>query len=150
VLTYAWDFGDGTTAQGVSVSKTYAAPGAYTVALTVSDRFGWSVRRTQTVTVGSVAVTATLAAAPNYSTAVRAGATYAVVARFADPAGRAPWRLVIDWGDGTQYAATTSSQSAVTRGKVWSTPGSYTVRFTATAADGSVSAPATLTVTVTP
>jgi surface-anchored protein len=149
-LTYTWTFGDGTTAQGVSVTKSYAAAGAYTVTLTVADRFGWTVRRTQTVTVGEVAVTASLAPAPNYSTTVGVGQTYAVVARFADAAGRAPWRLVIDWGDGTQYAANTSSQGAVTRGKVWSAPGTYTVRFTATASDGTVSAPATITVTVTP
>jgi hypothetical protein len=64
-LTYAWDFGDGTTAQGVSVGKAYAAAGAYTVTLTVADRFGWQVRRTQRVTVGVVAISATLEAAPN-------------------------------------------------------------------------------------
>jgi surface-anchored protein len=73
-----------------------------------------------------------------------------VVARFADPALRAPWRLTIDWGDATQYTATTSSQGAVTRGKVWNAAGTYTLRFTATASDGTSSAPATLTVTVTP
>jgi surface-anchored protein len=134
----------------VSVSKTYAAPGAYTVTLTVADRFGWQVRRTQRVTVGVVAISATLEAAPNYAATVRAGEAYAVVARFADPALRAPWRLTIDWGDNTQYAATTSSQGAVTRGKVWNAAGTYTVRFTATASDGTSSAPATLTVTVTP
>jgi surface-anchored protein len=149
-LTYAWDFGDGTTAQGVAVTKTYAAPGAYTVTLTVADRFGWTVRRSRTVTVGAVAISATLEAAPNYTTTVRAGANFAAVARFADPALRAPWRLVIDWGDGTQFVANTASQGAVTRGKVWSAPGTYTVRFTVTAADGTASAPATLTVTVTP
>jgi DNA/RNA endonuclease G (NUC1) len=149
-LTYAWDFGDGTTAQGIAVTKTYAAAGAYTVTLTVTDRFGWQVRRTQRVTVGAVAISATLAAAPNYATTVRVGATFAVVARFTDPALRAPWRLVIDWGDGTQFSTATSSQSAVTRGKVWSTPGTYTIRFTATASDGTASAPATLTVIVNP
>ena len=149
-LTYAWDFGDGTTAQGVSVGKAYAAAGAYTVTLTVADRFGWQVRRTQRVTVGVVAISATLEAAPNAPATVRAGEAYTVVARFADPALRAPWRLTIDWGDNTQYAATTSSQGAVTRGKVWNAAGSYTVRFTATASDGTSSAPATLTVTVTP
>ncbi len=44
VASYAWDFGDGqsaTTSQP-TVSHTYAAPGAYTVALTVTDDEGCS------------------------------------------------------------------------------------------------------------
>ena len=36
-LTYSWDFGDGTTAQGVEVSHTYANADSATVTLTVSD-----------------------------------------------------------------------------------------------------------------
>ena len=37
-LTYAWDFGDGSTGSGVSPQHTYAAGGTYTVTLTVTDR----------------------------------------------------------------------------------------------------------------
>jgi PKD repeat protein len=37
ILGYTWDFGDGTTASGATVSHTYAAPGIYTVTVTVSD-----------------------------------------------------------------------------------------------------------------
>src|SRR2546427_11197145 len=33
-LTYAWDFGDGTTATGVKPSHTYADNGSYTLTLT--------------------------------------------------------------------------------------------------------------------
>ncbi|WP_271767850.1 lytic polysaccharide monooxygenase [Aquimarina algiphila] len=36
-LTYTWDFGDGTTAQGVNVSHTYTGLDNATVTLTVSD-----------------------------------------------------------------------------------------------------------------
>jgi PKD repeat protein len=41
VLTsFSWDFGDGTTASGVSVSHTYAAEGTYVVTLKVTDDAG--------------------------------------------------------------------------------------------------------------
>lgn len=36
-LTYSWDFGDGTTGSGVSVSHTFDSEGDYDVVLTVSD-----------------------------------------------------------------------------------------------------------------
>lgn len=39
-LTYAWDFGDGTTAVGSKVYHLYQKPGTYTVKLTVSDGRG--------------------------------------------------------------------------------------------------------------
>jgi DNA/RNA endonuclease G (NUC1) len=39
-LTYAWSFGDGTTATGVSVSHAYAAGGNYQVRLIVTDVLG--------------------------------------------------------------------------------------------------------------
>jgi chitodextrinase len=41
-LTYAWDFGDGTTGAGVTPSKTYADNGSYAVTLTVTDARGAS------------------------------------------------------------------------------------------------------------
>lgn len=49
VLTYAWDFGDGTTATGVSANKTFAK-GVYTVKLTVTDGDGATSVKTIKVT----------------------------------------------------------------------------------------------------
>ncbi|HLL82763.1 MAG TPA: PKD domain-containing protein, partial [Longimicrobium sp.] len=40
VVEYQWDFGDGGTAGGEAVRHTYAAPGRYTVRLTVRDNSG--------------------------------------------------------------------------------------------------------------
>jgi PKD repeat protein len=49
--TYAWVFGNGSTASGPSVVRTYASAGVYTATVTVTDRGGASVHATWTVTV---------------------------------------------------------------------------------------------------
>lgn len=50
-LTYAWDFGDGTSGAGVQVDHSYAEQGRYNVSLSVTDAGGLSDAETQTVTV---------------------------------------------------------------------------------------------------
>lgn len=59
VLTYAWSWGDGTTASGVSASHAFAAAGKFVVVLTVSDG------QTEPEVQHAVSVTA-----PVYSSAV--------------------------------------------------------------------------------
>jgi hypothetical protein len=48
---YGWDFGDGTSAVGPSVTHTYAKGGAYTVKLTVVDRGGNAASFSQVIHV---------------------------------------------------------------------------------------------------
>ena len=38
--SYAWDFGDGTTATGQTAVHTYTTPGTYTIKVTVTDSLG--------------------------------------------------------------------------------------------------------------
>ena len=50
-LTYAWNFGDGSTASGATATHAYAAKGTYDATLTVTDSKGLSGTDTVTVTV---------------------------------------------------------------------------------------------------
>jgi len=61
IVHYAWDFGDGNTGSGVTASHIYAAPGTYSVVLSVTDDDGATDSDTQNVTVsdGSMTLTAT-------------------------------------------------------------------------------------------
>ena len=54
ITTYAWDFGDGMTASGKTVSHTYTVAGLYTVTLTVTNSMGVSATTTATVTAEGV------------------------------------------------------------------------------------------------
>ena len=52
-LTYAWGFGDGSTAIGSSTSHSFAKAGTYSVMLWVNDSAGGSITRTWTVVVSA-------------------------------------------------------------------------------------------------
>jgi PKD repeat protein len=67
IPSYAWNFGDGSAGSGVAPSHTYAAPGAYTVTLTVTDSGGQTGTASQTVTVGPAPRAKSSAVPPNSS-----------------------------------------------------------------------------------
>lgn len=51
VVTYDWEFGDGSTATGLTPTHTYQSPGIYTTVLTVTDDAGNTATDSVTVTV---------------------------------------------------------------------------------------------------
>jgi PKD repeat protein len=67
ISSYAWNFGDGGAGSGVAPSHTYAAPGGYTVTLTVTDSGGQTGTAAQTVTVGAAPQAKSSSVPPNSS-----------------------------------------------------------------------------------
>jgi PKD repeat protein len=51
IVSYAWDFGDGTTGSGVNVTHSYSTDGSYQVTLTVTDNGGLTGKATHAVQV---------------------------------------------------------------------------------------------------
>ena len=100
-LTYAWDFGDGATGSGQTVSHTYAANGTYSAVLTVSDgRGGTAAAQPVTVTVGNRAPVASITT-PAAGTTYTAGQTINYSATASDPedgtlpAGAYSWTILL-------------------------------------------------------
>ncbi|MCK5827213.1 PKD domain-containing protein, partial [Candidatus Bipolaricaulota bacterium] len=55
IVSYVWNFGDGSTDSGVTAYNSYAAAGVYTVLLTVTDNDGATDTSTQTVSIQATA-----------------------------------------------------------------------------------------------
>lgn len=53
LVGYAWDFGDGAQAEGITATHTFAAPATYTVTLRVTDDDGGTGETTRAVDVAS-------------------------------------------------------------------------------------------------
>jgi N-acetylneuraminic acid mutarotase len=53
-LTYAWNFGDGTTGSGISPIHTYPTAGTYTISLTVTNTFELTSTASSTATIATL------------------------------------------------------------------------------------------------
>jgi PKD repeat protein len=129
---YSWDFGDGSTGNGVTATHRYSAVGNYLVRLTVTDnqgRSGESGPQTLSVTAGELPV-ATFVYSPTgplagqqvffNGTVSTAGAGHRIVSY--------RW----NWGDGKP------SSSGSTTSHIFDNPGTYVVVLTVTDESGQV------------
>ena len=141
IASYLWDFGDGTTAAGVSVTHTFAQDGTHVVSLLVTDNDGLIDTATFTVDVANVAPV--VGALPNAS--LNAGGAYTAAGSFADP-GADTWTGTVNWGDGSSPSQSALSGHDFSVVHVYGTAGTYTV--TVTIADDDTASSVTNTVTV--
>lgn len=134
-ITYAWNFGDPTSASNTSTlanpTHTYLRAGTYTVTLKVTDA---SNRSTTTTTQAVI---------PNVNPAVSAlpGATilkgegYAAAGSFSDPDPDA-WTATVDYGDGGGAQPLGLSGNAFSIAHTYAAAGSFTVTVTVSDNDG--------------
>jgi PKD repeat protein len=123
IVSYAWDFGDGTTGTVANPTKVYSAAGTYTVSLTVTDNLG---------ATGTLAGTVTVAAPPpgNQSpVAVWSSTVDGLSVSFDGSGSSDPDGSIVsyawDFGDGTTGTVANPT-------KVYSAAGTYTVSLTVT------------------
>ena len=130
-----WDFGDGTTASGSNVTKTWAGPGQFTVTLTATNEAG-SDQTAKTVTVLPIPVDPPAA---NFRVA-SASVSVGELVRFIDTSTGDPTEWSWSFGDGT---APSSAQSPA---HAFSAAGTYEVELTATNDGGSTTFSRTIVV----
>jgi DNA/RNA endonuclease G (NUC1) len=134
-LQYTWTFSDGGQATGKTVTHTFADNGSYTATLVVSDAFGWEKSSVQTVAIGNVAPTVSLAATTPLS--ILSGDAVSISASFTDPGSDAPWKALIDWGNGSTTPSTRSASGATITGtSSYLALGSHTITLSVADKDG--------------
>ncbi|WP_135820955.1 PKD domain-containing protein [Halostella litorea] len=126
IVSYDWDFGDGTTDSGETETHTYSSSGSYTVTLTVTDDSGRTDTATRTVQVDNQRPTASFTVSP--STPPVGESVSFDASGSSDPDGSI---TSYDWefGDGTTGSGETPTHT-------YSAPGTYTVTLTVTDGNG--------------
>jgi PKD repeat protein len=126
IVDYSWDFGDGNTATGVTVSHSYPASGTYTVTLTVTDDDGATDTTTTTKTVRNKPPVAIFTESTE-NVYVNEKITFNAAGSY-DPDGTIV-NYLWDFGDG-------NTATGVTVFHAYADNGSYSVTLTVTDNDG--------------
>jgi PKD repeat protein len=127
VVSYEWDFGDGATSQGMTVSHAYNESGTYDITLTTTDNEGYKGNLTKTID-----------AVKNYPPDTPSidgpssggwGKPYHFTFQSSDNEGSDVWYYV-DWGDGkdTGWMGPYVSGEEITDSHTWTEQETFTIR----------------------
>lgn len=145
-VTFAWNFGDPSSASNVSAlpnpTHAYLRAGTYTVTLTVTD----ASNRTTTATTQAVIPNVSPAVSPIPGATLLAGEGYAASGSFAD-SDPDTWTATVNYGDGGGAQALGLSGNAFSIAHTYGAAGSFPVAVTVSDDDGGVGS-ATATVHV--
>jgi PKD repeat protein len=127
VVQVTWDFGDGTTGFGQTVSHTYATPGTFQVTVTASVGPGQTANAVTTAQIAGQQTQLSVSAGGPYS-----GQTGQPITMTGTATGGllgATLQYIWDFGDGTTGTGQTTSH-------VYNAAGTYTVTLTVTTSAG--------------
>jgi PKD repeat protein len=122
VVSYSWDFGDGSTASGATASHSYSIAGNYTASLTVTDNSGSTASNTALIIIQDRPPTAIITV-PTGTTSAGQSASFSA-AGTVDPDGTIS-TYAWNFGDGSTGTGFSASHT-------YSNPGTYTVTLTVT------------------
>jgi len=124
VASFIWDFGDGRSASGRTVSHTFTDPGSFAVTLTITDAQNRTARTTNTLSIGQGQLpTATFVTSPA-SPIVNQTVNFSASGSTAEPGHRIT-DYAWDFGDGTFGSGALTSHA-------YSQVGSFTVTLKVT------------------
>lgn len=113
IVSWLWDFGDGTTSTARAPEHTYEEPGTYEVTLTVTDCYGREVVASEEVEVASTLTGITISGAPSWllvgQTAQLTATAHYSDAPDADVTNEVTWTI-----EDTDPSATVSSSGLLT------------------------------------
>lgn len=126
-LSYAWSFGDGSTASGVVVSHVFAVPGQYLVTLVVSDPYTSSFASAYIPVTVPKSPVAVISWSPTHPVAGQTTVSFDGSNSF-DPDG-AITRYIWEFGDGSVGGGKTTTH-------VYASAGTYTLELIVVDEDG--------------
>ena len=141
IVSYAWDFGDGSTDSGVNASYSFTEAGSYTVSLTVTDNDGLTNTATTTIVVNEEVIA--LAPTAEITANTNSGEAPLAINFSGSNSSDSDGTIVSyawDFGNGV-------SGNGMNSNYLFTTPGEYIVSLTVTDNDGLTNT-ATTTITV--